>query len=138
FIEISGTNTGADEQIVSRDQADADTVAEVNSAAGSGVLAGNDGTAVDPNQEGLVNRRVRTVTVRPDGTIVSGDDSLAGSAMLPVDRPAVPDVPGADFSTPELIASTEAGEATAVAPQAEATPAPTPAAPGAVVPVVDV
>lgn len=138
FNEISGTNTGADEQIVSRDQADADTVAEVNSAAGSGVLAGNDGTAVDPNQEGLVNRRVRTVTVRPDGTIVSGDDSLAGSAMLPVDRPAVPDVPGADFSTPELIASTEAGEVTAVAPQAEATPAPTPAAPGAVVPVVDV
>src|SRR5690606_9777110 len=126
FNEISGTNTGADEQIVSRDQADADTVAEVNSAAGSGVLAGNDGTAVDPNQEGLVNRRVRTVTVRPDGTIVSGDDSLAGSAMLPVDRPAVPDVPGADFSIPDLIANAGATDT----PQ----PTPTPAAPQ-VVPV---
>ena len=44
---------------------------------------------------GLANRKVRTVTVRPDGTIVSGDDAVAGAEELPVDRPNVPDVPGA-------------------------------------------
>lgn len=125
FNEISGVDTGADEQIVSRDQSDVEAVTEVAST--------------DVSEEGLVNRKVRTVTVRPDGTIVSSSDSLAGSAMLPVDRPAVPEVPGADFSTPDLIAN-------AIANAPAATPEPTPAAaapavvpvqPGSTVPVVD-
>jgi len=42
----------------------------------------------------LANRKVRTVTVRPDGTIISSDDSVAGGTVLPVDRPNVPAVPG--------------------------------------------
>lgn len=46
-------------------------------------------TATDPE---LANRKVRTVTVRPDGTIVSGDDALAGNEALPIDRPNGPQV----------------------------------------------
>lgn len=126
FNEISGVDTGAEEQIVSRDQSDVEAVTQV-------------ATTGDVSEEGLVNRKVRTVTVRPDGTIVSGSDSLAGSAMLPVDRPAVPEVPGADFSTPDLIANAIAN---APADTPESTPAavaPTvvPVQPGSTVPVVD-
>jgi hypothetical protein len=87
------------------------------------------------SEEGLVNRKVRTVTVRPDGTIVSGGDSLAGSTMLPVDRPTVPDVPGADFSTPDLIAN--APSPTATPAPVEATPQVVPVQPGTFVPAVD-
>lgn len=126
FNEISGANTAATEQIVSRDQADVEAVTEV--------------AASDVNAEGLVNRKVRTVTVRPDGTIVSGGDSLAGSAMLPVDRPTVPDVPGADFSTPDMIANANAAASTPAAAETPAvapTPAVTPVQPGSTVPAVD-
>ena len=141
FNEISGTDTPTDEQIVSRDQADTEAVVAANSPVSiSGVIADATGGTVDPNQDGLVNRKVRTVTVRPDGTIVSGEDSLAGSSILPVDRPNVPDVPGADFSTPDLIASAAADSGSAVpAETAETTPVPDVAVaePGAVIPVVD-
>jgi len=83
FNEISGTSTPAEsEQLVSRDQSQASEVAAAQ-------------PVDDASAEGLVNRKVRTVTVRPDGTIVGGEDSVAGAAMLPVDRPNVPAVPGA-------------------------------------------
>lgn len=68
------------EQLVSRDQSAGTDVASV---------------ASDNTEGGLANRKVRTVTVRPDGTIVSGEDSVAGAQALPVDRPNVPAVPGA-------------------------------------------
>lgn len=125
FNEIAGLNTGAEEQIVSRDQSDVEAVTQVASS--------------DSSEEGLVNRKVRTVTVRPDGTIVSGGDSLAGSAMLPVDRPTVPEVPGADFSTPDLIANANANVAPAATPPSPAAAAPqvVPVQPGSTVPVVD-
>lgn len=125
FNEIAGVNTGAEEQIVSRDQADVEAVTQVASS--------------DFSEEGLVNRKVRTVTVRPDGTIVSGGDSLAGSAMLPVDRPTVPEVPGADFSTPDLIANADANAAPAPTQPSPAAAAPqiVPVQPGSTVPVVD-
>lgn len=55
---------------------------------------------------GLANRKVRTVTVRPDGTIVSGDEAVAGNAVLPVDRPTVPEIPGAAIEPSELLAAT--------------------------------
>ncbi len=139
FNEISGVDTGAQEQIVSRDQTDLETVNEVASA--GNIAAGGEGGITDPNQAGLVNRKVRTVTVRPDGTIVAGDDSVAGAAMLPVDRPNVPDVPGADFSTPDLIASTSAEAEAATAAAASAPAAAAPAVPvvqaGADVAVID-
>jgi hypothetical protein len=142
FNEISGANSGDDEQLVSRDQADTEEVVAANSASTSaGVLDDSGATTVDPNQDGLVNRKVRTVTVRPDGTIVSGDDSLAGSAILPVDRPDVPEVPGADFSTPDLIASAQTETPTPAAATETAPETPVPAAsfaePGSDIAVVD-
>jgi len=122
FNEISGVDTGADERIVSRDQSDVEAV--------------NEGIGFGGAEDGLVNRKVRTVTVRPDGTIVSGDAGLAGAAMLPVDRPDVPEVPGADFSTPDMLASPD----TAAPPPETAEPAsPTtpPVQPGSMVAAVD-
>jgi hypothetical protein len=94
FNEIAGTGEPAEnEQIVSRDQ----------SAPGDITTA-----AVDSmSEEGVVNRRVRTVTVRPDGTIVGGDTALAGASALPVDRPQVPQVPGAEAAS-DLPASASA------------------------------
>jgi hypothetical protein len=102
FNEIDGVVPGAEEQLVSRDQADVNEVTQV---------------AVPPvTEEGLANRKVRTVTVRPDGTIVSGDNSVAGSTMLPVARPNVPELPGAEGETPSLLASTEPNAASALSP----------------------
>lgn len=134
FNEIDGVVPGAEEQLVSRDQADVNEVTQVP-------------PATDLSEEGLANRKVRTVTVRPDGTIVSGDDSVAGSAILPVDRPVVPEVPGAETASPELLASatpettTPAAATTpAATPATEATPAigtATPVVPGSTVPAVD-
>ncbi|QQR35248.1 SPOR domain-containing protein [Devosia oryziradicis] len=139
FNEIDGVVPGAEEQLVSRDQADVNEVTQVPPAA-------------DLSEEGLANRKVRTVTVRPDGTIVSGDDGVAGSAILPVDRPLVPEVPGAETASPELLASAAPETPRPAAPAAdaaatpEATPAPataaasavTPVVPGSTVPAVDV
>lgn len=138
FNEIDGVVPGAEEQLVSRDQADLNEVTQIP-------------PTTEQSDEGLANRKVRTVTVRPDGTIVSGDDSVAGSTILPVDRPNVPDVPGAETASPELRASLEPETASATTPAA-ATPAATqtpaatpepeaavsPVTPGATVPAVDV
>jgi hypothetical protein len=122
-----------DETLVSRDQSEPTDIASII-----------DG---DVSEEGLVNRRVRTVTVRPDGTIVGGDAALAGASLLPVDRPNVPEVPGANTDAPELIAAANAAEelpdtalgfapdasTTASVPQANVTPL----IPGQAAPVVD-
>ncbi len=135
FNEINGVVPGGEEQLVSRDQADVNEVTQTPPAAG-------------PSEEGLANRKVRTVTVRPDGTIVSGDDSVAGSTILPVARPNVPEVPGAETASPELRASMEpTTAASATAPAATTTSTPeaaaepeatvTPVAPGMTVPAVD-
>jgi len=137
FNEIDGVQPGANEQLVSRDQADVNEVAQV-------------AAAPEVSQEGLANRKVRTLTVRPDGTIVRGDDSLAGSTILPVDRPEVPAVPGAETASDELLASVPAQAATPSATTATSTTTTTPAvepepvaatvpivAPGATVPAVD-
>lgn len=132
FNEISGGTPSADEQLVSRDQTDVNEVTQVAAA------------PADLGEDGLANRKVRTVKVRPDGTIVSGDESVAGSAILPVDRPNLPEVPGASIATPELLASTAPTQPSTPAPAAEAlpvaeTPVPTvvPVEPGSTVPAVD-
>ncbi len=63
----------------------------------------------ETTEGGLANRKVRTVTVRPDGTIVSGDDAVAGAEALPVDRPNVPAVAGAHRrETPNLLGDSHA------------------------------
>lgn len=125
FNEIDGVVPGAEEQLVSRDQADVNEVMQVPPAA-------------EVSEEGLANRKVRTVTVRPDGTIVSGEESVAGSAILPVARPNVPEVPGAETASPELLASAEAPAATpAPASVSEPTATVTPVVPGSIVQAVD-
>lgn len=117
FNEIDGVQAGADEQLVSRDQADVNEVTQVS--------------PTETSDEGLANRKVRTVTVRPDGTIVSSDDSVAGSSMLPVVRPNVPAVPGAQTASSALTATAEQPITTpAITTPAITTPEPTtPAAP---------
>ncbi|KQX42892.1 hypothetical protein ASD04_02740 [Devosia sp. Root436] len=126
FNEINGVVPGAEEQLVSRDQADVNEVTQVPPTS-------------DLSEEGLANRKVRTVTVRPDGTIVSGDESVAGSAILPVDRPNVPAVPGAETASPDLVASVQPEPAAPSTPEpAAATEAPvTPVTPGSTVPAID-
>jgi hypothetical protein len=127
FNEMNGVVPGDEEQLVSRDQADLNEVTQVP-------------PATEVSEEGLANRKVRTVTVRPDGTIVSGEESVAGSAILPVDRPNVPEVPGAETASPELLASVEpeaAVSAPAAEPAATTEPTVTPVEPGSTVQAVD-
>lgn len=127
FNEIDGVQPGADEQLVSRDQADVNEVTQVPPA--------------ETSDEGLANRKVRTVTVRPDGTIVSSDNSVAGSSMLPVVRPNVPAVPGAQTASSALTATAEQPATTPAAitppPATPAVPPVTPVRAGATVPAVD-
>ena len=98
--QMAGTSVEPSaEQLVSTDEtADTPVTRDVTNVA----------AATDDTEGGLANRKVRTVTVRPDGTIVSGDDAVAGAEALPVDRPNVPEMPASD--TPNLL-----GDSTAVA-----------------------
>jgi hypothetical protein len=101
--QIDGTSAAPSvEQLVSTDETN-----------GAPVVAAREvtPTAADDGDNGLANRKVRTVTVRPDGTIVSGDDAVAGAEELPVERPNVPAVPATDtpnlLSEPTSVATTE-------------------------------
>ncbi len=143
FNELDGTGNQppADEQIVSRDQSTnvvgtdataanttaADTAVAAAAATGAGVAGtvnADAGTAAPIRQvespesadEGLANRKVRTVTVRPDGTIVSSEDTLAANEVLPVARPNVPTLSGdmtapGDFQVTTAPAGTDAATA---------------------------
>jgi hypothetical protein len=85
LAKMGGTQAAPSaEQLVSTDQTNGGNVTRDVTATG------------DTGENGLANRKVRTVTVRPDGTIVSGDDALAGGAELSVDRPNVPAVPSTE------------------------------------------
>jgi hypothetical protein len=99
FNELDGNSAtaAANEQLVSRDDTTETSVADVARTVGEGDDAASESE--------LANRKVRTVTVRPDGTIVSGDEAVAGNEELPVDRPAVPELPGADVQPSELLAA---------------------------------
>jgi hypothetical protein len=119
FNELDGGNATApaDEQLVSRDNSADTSVADVARTVGDG-----EGAATDSE---LANRKVRTVTVRPDGTIVSGDEAVAGNEELPVDRPNVPDLPGADVQPSELLASIPDPNAAVVSAETPAATDPT-------------
>lgn len=107
FNQINGTNDTSTEKLAPADDSADMSMADLNG------LDGQNGASTDNGSEGeLANRKVRTVTVRPDGSIVSGDDAVAGSEALPVDRPAVPDLPGGDVQPSELLASVPSGDAT--------------------------
>jgi len=89
--QMAGASTAPSaEQLVTTDQTAGTAPTAVDTAP---AVAAADG---DLSEGGLANRKVRTVTVRPDGTIVSGDDAVAGNAALPVDRPNVPSVPSTE------------------------------------------
>ena len=104
FNTINGTNDTSTEKLAPADDSADMSMADLN---------GQDGATTDNGSESeLANRKVRTVTVRPDGSIVSGDDAVAGSEALPVDRPAVPDLPGGDVQPSELLASVPSGDTT--------------------------
>ena len=116
FDEIDGV-AAADsaETLVSRDETAGASVADV-----ARVVTDEAATT----ETGLANRKVRTVTVRPDGTIVSGDEAVAGTEALPVERPNVPAVPGASVETSDLLTAAvdEAAAATDPAQPAGADP----------------
>jgi hypothetical protein len=95
--EIAGVATDEGEQLVSRDQSTDEPVTAPN--------------ATD-TEAGLANRKVRTVTVRPDGTIVTSDDAVAGTTQLPVDRPNVPEMPAATLNGSDLLQGTPGTETT--------------------------
>ncbi len=85
--EISGEEKKEEnERLVPRDESQ-DNI--INSQANEPRIITNNS---EP-QTVIANRKVKTVTVRPDGTIVSGDSTRAGNEALPVDRPNVPDLP---------------------------------------------
>ncbi|HHG89898.1 MAG TPA: hypothetical protein ENJ90_05390 [Devosia sp.] len=97
FSGIDGNSVPESEQrLVSRDQTEGATGNEVRQ-----VITSNN------TEAGLANRRVRTVTVRPDGTIISGDDAVAGSEVLPVAQPNLPELPAGAVNT-ELAGTTVA------------------------------
>jgi hypothetical protein len=102
FNEINGVAAAPDsETLVSRDETEGEPVIEV-----ARVVAPEEDNTVA--ESGLANRKVRTVTVRPDGTIVSGDDAVAGAALLPVDRPNVPEIEGVEPVETSAVASVDA------------------------------
>ena len=113
FGSVGGGGNGtppADEKIVSTDASVDTPVTDIAETVGAGG-DGTDATATaDGSESELANRKVRTVTVRPDGTIVSGDEAGGGGA-LPVDRPNVPDIPGAAVEPSPLLANTPAADA---------------------------
>lgn len=100
FDQLQGTAPeNPDETLVSRDETAGATPTEVASVAST--------TTSEDTEGGLANRKVRTVTVRPDGTIVSGDEAVAGNEVLPVDRPTVPELPGGQLEPNDLLAETD-------------------------------
>ncbi len=142
-MDGNGGQTPANEQIVSRDQSTAGSDAVASSSATDTPTAGNTTTNVasagesaaatgvrqvetpQAAEESLANRKVRTVTVRPDGTIVSNEDTLAANEVLPVVRPNVPALSGDNSAVTDFqVAATPDGSGAATnADTASAAPA---------------
>jgi hypothetical protein len=113
FNELEGKSDTSNEVLVSRDETADTPIADVAKA---------EPEATSTGDTELANRKVRTVTVRPDGSIVSGDE--AGSEALPVDRPNLPSIPtaGGDTQATDLLASVQNGAvAVATEPTTSAT-----------------
>ncbi|MDB5505934.1 MAG: hypothetical protein JWR75_572 [Devosia sp.] len=114
FDELDGVTVAeGGETLVSRDQSDNVEVAAI--------------TPPEAEEATLTQRKVRTVTVRPDGTIISGDDAVAGTEALPVDRPLVPEIAGSSAaadatnllaSVASALANEQGGPASLAAPGA--------------------
>lgn len=114
LAKMDGTSSApSKEQLVSTD--------ETNGGAVTRDVTPTTTTADNSDENGLANRKVRTVTVRPDGTIVSGDSALAGGEALPIDRPNVPAVPSTETTNLLGNQSTSADPATTDPTAADAT-----------------
>lgn len=102
FNELEGKSDTSQEQLVPRDDSATTPIADVAQPAADTAATG---------ESELANRKVRTVTVRPDGSIVSGDE--AGAEALPVDRPNVPSLPAGsgDTQATDLLAAVQNGTA---------------------------
>jgi hypothetical protein len=115
FDEIDGVAaTDTPETLVSRDETAGTSVTDV-----ARVVTPE---AADSTETGLANRKVRTVTVRPDGTIVNGDEAVAGTEALPVERPNVPEVPGAATEPSDLLTAAVATDPVETAAEPAAMP----------------
>lgn len=69
------------------------------------------GASSSTEQGALTNRKVRTVTVRPDGTILSRNDGTAATLEpLPNVRPVVPTLPDAEAPVAATLVNTPAVE----------------------------
>jgi len=127
--QLSGTAPPAStETLVSRDQTAGADATQVAAASAPPTPAASGSSTANASDSGLANRKVRTVTVRPDGSIVTGEDTVAGSAQLPVSRPNVPTVPGAaaaNTDAPAPATSDTASADTSAAATAVAAPSPT-------------
>lgn len=103
------TTDAAGSVVLSENEGQAETIERLISRDDTLDAAGNEVSRVisqnDTEDLALANRKVRTVTVRPDGTIVSGDQAVAGGEQLPVDRPNVPQLSAAD--TPTAVAANQ-------------------------------
>ena len=114
FNEINGTaSANNNETLVSRDETAGTSAADVARAVVEPTATG---------ESGLANRKVRTVTVRPDGTIVSGDEAVAGAEELPVDRPNVPPIAGGELAPSELLTAVTQTQDAAVGAASQADP----------------
>lgn len=116
FNEIENASTEGEsiETLVSRDETAGASATEVARA----VAPAAEQTSTET---GLANRKVRTVTVRPDGTIVSADDAVAATEALPVERPNVPQIAGETIEPSDLltaVAESQASEELAADPLA--------------------
>ncbi len=115
--KLSGeANSTESEQLVSRDES-------LNNDPIARVIATSE---ITPS--GIANRKVRTVTVRPDGTIISGDSARAGSEALPVDRPNVPALPANSTNAAALQANQPVTSGQSPQIEIVTTPAPAPTA----------
>lgn len=113
FNELQGnTPPTSSEQIVPRDQSATLPDNGVRQIAGA-----------DVTTSALANRKVRTVTVRPDGTIVTGDESVAANEILPINRPNVPKLTDSTAAQTDFqVSSTPTAGATSQTPAAGTQP----------------
>lgn len=99
FSALEGQSEDASsEQLVSRD--------DTQGASGAGVSRVITPSNSSDSRNSLTNRKVKTVTVLADGTIVTGDEASAGAQQLPNIRPNVPAV-GDNQTTQSPTASTD-------------------------------
>ncbi len=114
----------ASAKLVERPAAPVDVLPGVGTSSGNGLPVGENGTVMEP-------RRVRTVVVRPDGTIVPGQTSESTAVpetaadTLPeplpqTDRSAMADLAVAGAAEPAAVASAETAAAPVEEPAASA------------------